>query len=199
MDLAHGHGAPLLASDQESNSRRRRILSDPGRRWKYHRWPGYGPLDHEVSEYPSLVLVAPKDSSKLTEESRYRRYKIHCILAALHSIVCFTSLIINWRGNTNVLQSLLIFSGGFGTGQAHSAVFVALANGVAEEDMAIASSGFYLSSNIGGVLGVSVGSTVHQVMLRRGLMKVLKGRSDWKEVSLRASIFIQTRSKLTRW
>ncbi|OQV04373.1 hypothetical protein CLAIMM_09265 [Cladophialophora immunda] len=118
---------------------------------------------------------------------KYHRYKVHCILAALHSIVCFTSLLMTWRGDTNILHSLLIFSGGFGTGQAHSAVFVALANGVAEEDIAMASSGFYLSSNIGGVLGVSIGSAVHQVMLRRGLVNVLKGRRDWREIIRKAT------------
>lgn len=98
-------------------------------------------------------------------------------------MVCFASLIGSWDGHSNFWSSLLIFSGGFGTGIAHSAVFVALANGVAVEDTAIASSGFYLSGNIGLVSGISAGSAIYQVTLRRGLCRVLEGRDDAKQVS----------------
>lgn len=116
---------------------------------------------------------------------RYGRYKIHLILASLQSIVCFASLIGSWDGHSNFWSSLLIFSGGLGTGIAHSAVFVALANGVAVEDTAIASSGFYLSGNIGLVSGISAGSAIHQITLRRELHRVLEGRDDAKQVSIR--------------
>lgn len=98
-------------------------------------------------------------------------------------MICFASLICSWNGNTNFLASLLIFPGGFGTGIAHSAVFVALANGVADKDTAIASSGFYLSGNIGLVSGISAGSALHQTTLRRGLDRALQGRDDAKQVS----------------
>lgn len=116
--------------------------------------------------------------------SRYRRYKLPIVVASVNSMFTFASIIIYWRGNTSPLESLLIFSGGFGTGIAHSAVFVSLANGVADEDIAIASSGFYLSGNIGGVLGVSAASAVHQVTLRRGLLTAFKTNTNCKEVSI---------------
>ncbi|EYE95188.1 MFS general substrate transporter [Aspergillus ruber CBS 135680] len=121
---------------------------------------------------------------------RYRRYKLPIVVASVNSMFTFASIIIYWRGNTSPLESLLIFSGGFGTGIAHSAVFVSLANGVADEDIAIASSGFYLSGNIGGliggVLGVSAASAVHQVTLRRGLLTAFKTNTNCKEIVRRA-------------
>ena len=127
---------------------------------------------------------------------RYGRYKFHLVLASLHSIVCFASLICSWDGNSNFWSSFLIFSGGFGTGIAHSAVFVALANGVDAEDTAIASSGFYLSGNIGLLTGISAGSAIQQITLRRGLRRVLEGRDDAGQVSHRILLF-NARPKLT--
>lgn len=99
-------------------------------------------------------------------------------------MLAFASLIIYWRGDTNPLQSSLIFSGGFGTGIAHSAVFVSLANDMEDEDIAIASSGFYLSGNIGGVLGVSAASAVQQVILQRRLLSTLKNHTNKQHVSM---------------
>lgn len=96
----------------------------------------------------------------------------------------FASVIIYWRGNTNPLGSLLVFFGGFGTGIAHSAVFVSLTNDVSDEDIAIASSGFFLSASIGGVVGVSATSAVYQAILRRGLLAAFKASTNREEVSM---------------
>ncbi|RJE25667.1 resistance protein [Aspergillus sclerotialis] len=117
---------------------------------------------------------------------RYRRYKLPIVLASANSMLAFASLLVYWRENTSSLASLLIFSGGFGTGISHSAVFVALTNGVADEDMAIASSGFYLSTNIGGVIGVSAASAIHQVILRHGLLRAFKNSSEREKIVRRA-------------
>lgn len=63
---------------------------------------------------------------------------------------------------------------GFATGIAHSATFIGLSHGVETEDIAIAGSGLYLSSNVGMVAGVSLGNAVYQLSLSRGLQSALQ-------------------------
>ncbi|KAL1888400.1 hypothetical protein Sste5346_009608 [Sporothrix stenoceras] len=106
---------------------------------------------------------------------RYGRYKLPTILASLSSGLCFALLLVFWRGapETPLWQCLFVFLGGLGTAAAHSAVFVALAAGVAEEDMAVAGSGLYLSGNIGAVAGLSAASALFQASLRSGLTQRL--------------------------
>ncbi|WAO90310.1 MFS domain-containing protein [Fusarium falciforme] len=106
---------------------------------------------------------------------RYGRYKLPTVFAALSSAFCFTLLLIFWRGHTSVLQSLFVFPGGFATGIAHSTTFVALAAGVEEQDLAIASSGLYLSGSVGAVAGLCSASAAFQSALRSALRKALIG------------------------
>ena len=104
---------------------------------------------------------------------RYGGYKLPTILASLSSVLCFTLLLIFWRGNTPVWQSLFVFPGGFGTGVAHSAVFVGLAAAIDTRDMAIASSGFYLAASVGSVAGIATASALFTARLRAELPSVL--------------------------
>ena len=96
-------------------------------------------------------------------------------------------LILLWRGNTSIWESLYIFPGGFGTGIILATTFVALAAGVEEQQMAIASSGLYLCMNLGGVVGISLASNVFQATLRHGLGNGLKDFPHGREVRASAS------------
>lgn len=176
---AHGYSASLLASDSEGKPGDCRGLSCSRCRWKYTRRSTYRMVDHEVSHYQDTIALP---EFRLTMP-RKRRYKLPIILASKNSMVAFVSLIFSWRGHSSPADSLLIFSGGFGTGMAHSAIFVYLNNSIANEDMAIASSGFYLSTNIGGMVGVSLASAVSQIILQKGLLNALKEYPNKSEVS----------------
>lgn len=99
-------------------------------------------------------------------------------------MTAFTCLVIFWNGSTNTLQSFLIFPGGFGTGVAHSALFVGLASGVAAEEVAIASSGLYLTVSIGGATGVSAANAIFQDTLRKRLWGRLDGVQDREKVRI---------------
>lgn len=116
---------------------------------------------------------------------RTGRCKPAIVLAPISSILVFVLCLATWKGDNAIpiIRSLVTFPGGFATGVAHSALFVALTAGVAEEDIAIAGSGLYLSGNIGAVLGSSAPSAVYQTTLRSGLADALAGRSDMQEVS----------------
>lgn len=91
-------------------------------------------------------------------------------------------LILRWDGNTSIWESLYIGPGGFGTGIILATTFVALAAGVDEAQMAIASTGLYLSANIGGLVGTSLASGVLQATLRTGLDTELKEFQDRQTV-----------------
>lgn len=62
--------------------------------------------------------------------------------------------------------------------------FVALAAGVDDAQMAIASTGWYLSGNIGGLVGASLASNVLQASLKTGLDTGLKDVQDRQTVRL---------------
>jgi MFS family permease len=117
---------------------------------------------------------------------RTGRYKLPTILASVCSGIAFTALLILWRGDTNWLEALIVFPAGFGTGIINSSVFVGLTSGVAEDEVAIAGSGLYLSSNIGAVAGISGASAIYQFVLQRGLKAAVAGRPDGEKVLIPA-------------
>ncbi|KAI5247374.1 MFS general substrate transporter [Aureobasidium subglaciale] len=104
---------------------------------------------------------------------RTGRYKPPTVLASLSAMLCFSLLLIIWRGHTSTAGSLVIFFGGCASGMANSAVFVGLTAGVEKSQMAIATTGMYLSANISMVVGVSVASAIFHSALRSNLHRML--------------------------
>ncbi|KAG9750291.1 MFS general substrate transporter, partial [Aureobasidium melanogenum] len=104
---------------------------------------------------------------------RTGRYKPPTILASLSAMLCFSLLLILWRGHTSTASSLVIFFGGCGSGMANSAVFVGLTAGLEKEQIAIATTGLYLSSSISIVAGVSAASAIFRSALRSNLHRIL--------------------------
>lgn len=103
---------------------------------------------------------------------RYGRTKYPIILSTIFSGLCYASILVLWNeGGTPVWKSFLIFPGGFAIGLAHSALFVALAAGVGEENMAIAGSGQYLCGTVGSVAGVCAASAVFKSGLNSALWR----------------------------
>ncbi|MCJ1470008.1 hypothetical protein MMC07_008653 [Pseudocyphellaria aurata] len=93
-------------------------------------------------------------------------------------------------GNAIGGLSLYITPGGFGTGVVMSTTFVYLAAGVEESQMAISSTGLYLSANLGTLMGVSLASSVLQTSLRKVLKHSLKDFADQTNVSSSCSYMI---------
>lgn len=115
---------------------------------------------------------------------RTASYKLLTLAGTLSSSICYLLLIFRWHGNTSIWESLYIGPGGFGSGIILATTFVALAAGVEEAQMAIASTGLYLSQNIGGLVGASLASNVLQASLRTGLDSGLKNVPDRQTVCL---------------
>jgi hypothetical protein len=98
------------------------------------------------------------------------------------SIASYLLMMLRWHGDTSFLESLYIIGGGFGNGIAQSTSFIAINAGVEPGQVAIASSGLYLSSNVGSVGGLSIAAALFQSMLRKSLGIALEGIYDREKV-----------------
>ncbi|KUJ07478.1 MFS general substrate transporter [Mollisia scopiformis] len=103
------------------------------------------------------------------------RYKLISLIGAFASSTSYLLMMLRWHGHTSFLESLYIIPGGFGNGIALSTSFISLTAGVEPCQVAIASSGLYLSSNVGMVLGLSLASAILQSTLRKELRISLEG------------------------
>ncbi|XMA11830.1 hypothetical protein WAI453_004621 [Rhynchosporium graminicola] len=116
--------------------------------------------------------------------SRTGRYKPLSLLAALSSSLSYTLLILRWKGQCITwLDSFDIVPGGFGTGIAFSATFIALTASVKRRNIAVATSGLYLCSGLGFVLGVAGASSVQITTLRTLLGRALEGVNGAREIT----------------
>jgi hypothetical protein len=120
------------------------------------------------------------------------KYKFLTILSSISSMTAYLLLIFRWKGNTSWLESMAIVPGGFGTGIAFSAAFIAMTSefsfqsqeiveadvllgSVKRTDIAIATSGGYLVSAIGMLIGIASASAVQLASLRLILENGLSG------------------------
>ncbi|KAF2021707.1 MFS general substrate transporter, partial [Aaosphaeria arxii CBS 175.79] len=104
---------------------------------------------------------------------RSGRYKSLVLFATLAAASAYLLLILRWHGNTNWLESLYIFPGGFGTGIAQSALFISLQAAIDPSHMAVAAASLYLAFSVGAIGGMAGVSAVLQSKLRSGLDKRL--------------------------
>lgn len=128
-------------------------------------------------------MVSWHHSSRLIID-RTAAYKSLVIAATVMSAAGYLLLIIFWRGNTNIWESFYIAFGGFGTGLLFSSVFVGLAARADESQLATLTTVFFLSSNIGAIIGASLASSVLEVSLRHQLIHSLQGIPDRGKVGL---------------
>ena len=110
--------------------------------------------------------------------NRTASYKLLTICGTLSSILCYTLLTFRWNGNTSIWESLYIFPGGFGCGIVISTTFIGLTAGIDQSQMAIASTGLYLSANIGTLVAASLTSNILMTSLRQALMQRLTDLDD---------------------
>jgi hypothetical protein len=108
------------------------------------------------------------------------------VIGATAFTTAYTLMYLRWHGHTSFLESLYIIPGGFGNGIALSASFIGLTAGVEPCQVAIASSGLYLSSNIGMVGGLSIAAAILQTSLRKNLRIALEGLDNREKIIERA-------------
>ncbi|KAJ8603117.1 hypothetical protein MRB53_042259 [Persea americana] len=146
--------------------------------------PLYIQATHDISVTLVGAYLIPAFAGNLTGgllagylTKRLRIHKPITVLGSLSGTFCMILCLLVWQGGNkvNFAESLIIFPGGFSVGVVSSTTFVALAAGVAREEVAIAGSGMYTFANIGAIAGVSVGSAIYQSSLYSGLEDALQG------------------------
>ncbi|KAF2217754.1 hypothetical protein CERZMDRAFT_108408 [Cercospora zeae-maydis SCOH1-5] len=128
-------------------------------------------------------------------------HKPMTVVAPLFGMLCMFLCYFLWNGHTSTAEALYILPGGFAAGASSSSMFVALAAGVAEDDLAITASGLFLFFNMGAVAGASAGGAIYQGALRTGLRAALDGVPDGAEIMRRALsdiTFVQNASEQIR-
>lgn len=123
------------------------------------------------------------------------------IAATVIASASYVLLIVFWKGNTNIWESLYITPGGFGSGLLFASAFVGLTASVDGSQVATATAVFFLSSNIGAIVGASLAGTALETSLRSQLTKTLQGIPDGGQVCLSIPhIFeIRTGNKTKVW
>ncbi|RDW91785.1 MFS general substrate transporter-53 [Coleophoma crateriformis] len=130
---------------------------------------------------------------------RTGRYKIISIIGAVSSASSYLLMALRWHGHTSFLESLYIIPGGFGNGIALSASFISLTAGVEPCQVAIASSGLFLSSNIGMVVALSLAAAILQSTLRKQLGISLEGVEGRDQIITKALSDIEYVRSLRGW
>ncbi|KAB2572021.1 putative MFS-type transporter [Lasiodiplodia theobromae] len=104
---------------------------------------------------------------------RTGKYKVLITFGTTCTSICYVLMLFRWKSHTNFWESLYIIPGGFGTGIAASALFIAITACVEPSFVAIASSTMYLSTSIGALVGLASSSAVLQTIVHRGLQTVV--------------------------
>lgn len=103
------------------------------------------------------------------------RYKLLLILAGLISSIAYVLLYLFWNGNTGFWESLYVFPGGFGTGIASAAGFVAMTAILPSDEIAMATSGYMLLISFAMTAGVTMCNSVLGIEFEAQLRRNVRG------------------------
>jgi len=109
---------------------------------------------------------------------RSRKYRLIIWISIALSNLSFLAIFLRWRGHTGWLETLYGFPVGLGFGVSLSAAFIALTAGLESSKVAVSTSGFYLSLNLGSLVGVSVASLLIQSSVQQELRETLRDSLD---------------------
>ena len=99
-------------------------------------------------------------------------------------IISFIAIMLRWRGQINVWESLYIFPASLGVGMLNSSQFTGLAASVEKSQLATAVSTFYLSQQIGLMIGAGGSAALLRRTFRDALMVNLSGFPNADKVSV---------------
>ncbi len=109
---------------------------------------------------------------------RTKRYKLLSIGAAMICVASSVVIMLRWRGRISVWESLEIFPPSVGVGLLSSSQFIGLSAAVDKGDLATTISMFFLSGQLGMMIGAS-GSTA---VAKYGFQDALSRRlGDWPD------------------
>ncbi|SJX60740.1 related to VBA1-Vacuolar Basic Amino acid transporter [Sporisorium reilianum f. sp. reilianum] len=116
----------------------------------------------------------------MRSSGRYYRYNLANSMVITASIACVTLFS---RSSSELFTFAAIVPYGFGTAGVLTCTLIALINSVPRADVAVATSMSYMARNTGQILGVSVGGTLFQALLKRQLRQRITGKGADKIIS----------------
>ena len=96
----------------------------------------------------------------------------------------YVLILLRWRGPINLWESLYILPASFGVGLLNSSQFVGVSAAVERPQLATTLSLFFLSQQMGMMIGASGSGALLQRTFRSALMKSLGGHAERSEVSV---------------
>ena len=104
------------------------------------------------------------------------------IISILLSNLSFLAVFVRWRGATGWGETLYGFPIGLGFGVSLSAAYIGLTARLEPFQIAVGTSGFYLSLNLGSLFGVSAASMLITTFVERTLRRVLADLPDMEGI-----------------
>ena len=109
---------------------------------------------------------------------RTKRYKLLSIVVASICVASFILIMLRWRGQISVWESLEIFLPSLGVGLLSSSQFIGSSAAVDKGDLATTISMFFLSGQIGMMIGAGGSAALARYGFRDALMRNLGDRPD---------------------
>ncbi|KZF26756.1 putative transporter [Xylona heveae TC161] len=107
--------------------------------------------------------------------SRTFRYKTLSAITIIVACISYTLVVLRWRHGANIFESFYIFPVGVTFGMVLSAQFVGLSASAPTAQKAIAISMYYLSQQVGTVIGIGSAATLLRADFRSRLFERLVG------------------------
>ncbi|KAK3937425.1 major facilitator superfamily domain-containing protein [Diplogelasinospora grovesii] len=102
-------------------------------------------------------------------------YRLTTLVSIFLSNLGFLAVFLRWRGVTSWAETMCGFPIGLGFGVSLSAAFIGLTAGIEACQVAVSTSGFYLSLNLGSLIGVSSSTLLISGFVKSTLSDRLQG------------------------
>ncbi|KAJ5691680.1 Major facilitator superfamily domain general substrate transporter [Penicillium malachiteum] len=102
-------------------------------------------------------------------------FKPLLVAAGLVAAISYALLYLKWDGQTGFWESFYIIPGGFGTGMASAAAFIAMTATLPSEEVAMATAGYMMLISFAMTAGVTMSNSVLGIEFERELRRNLRG------------------------
>lgn len=104
---------------------------------------------------------------------RTMRCKNISLFASTVSLAAFLTIALRWRGAINVWESLYILPAAMGVGLLNSSQFIGLSAAVQRSQLATTISTFFLSQQLGMMVGAATSAALLKSIFRSGLVRLI--------------------------
>ncbi|KAH8427508.1 uncharacterized protein LDX57_005221 [Aspergillus melleus] len=110
------------------------------------------------------------------------RYKTMAVVSLIITILSFLLIFLSWRDGCTLWESSILFFVGLAPGILFSSLFIGMSNSSATDCIASCIGTFYLSQQLGIIVGSACGSALIQGLFKMNLAAQMEGTSYWKDI-----------------